>query len=159
PDEEKADAYVALVDLLQDEDPFVVSRAVQVLAKARLAIAVNPLAEVAARHPRLAVEVVRALAHSGAAHLRVGEHLKGFAKTDDPKVRAAAIKGLCEVNPGELEGELEAALADDAPLARIAAAEGLFGLMNNEFVQKKVRQHQVESAMRSSPSMVGRALG
>jgi HEAT repeat protein len=159
PDEEKADAYVALVDLLQDNDPFVVSRAVQVLAKARLAIAINPLAEVAARHPALAVEVVRALADSGAAQLKVAEHLKRFARDSDAKVRASAIKGLCEVNSGELGAELLAALTDAEAPVRIAAAEGLFQLMNAEFIEKQVRQRQVESAMRSAPAVVGQALG
>jgi HEAT repeat protein len=133
PDEDKADAYVALVEALGDEDSFVVSRAVQVLGKARLATAVAPLAEVAARHPALAVEVVQALAHSSAAQLKVAEHLRKFAGHENPGVRAAAVKGLCELNPENLEPELSAALADAAPPVRLAAAEGLFQLMTSEF--------------------------
>jgi HEAT repeat protein len=161
PDEDKADAYVALVELLQDDDPFVVSRAVQVLATARLAIAVNPLAEVAARHPALAVEVVKALAHSGSAQLKVAEHLRRFAKSDDPKVRATAVKGLCEVNPDQLEVELETALADPAAPVRIAAAEGLFQLMTAEYGQQQIQQRQMESVIWSSgpASIVSRGVG
>lgn len=150
PDEIKADAYVALVDLLQDDDLFVVSRAVQVLAKARLAIAVNPLAEVAARHPALAVEVVKALADSDAAQLKVAEHLRRFAKSDDPKVRAAAVHGLCEVNPDQLDTALEAGLLDSAAAVRIAAAQGLLTVLERNFHER--RQRDLEPAAASAES-------
>jgi HEAT repeat protein len=141
-DDEKVDVYVALVELLQDDDPFVVSRAVQVLGKANLATAVNPLAEVAARHPALAVEVVKALTHSGSLQAKVTEHLRRFAGSQDPKVRAAAVKGLCELNVGPLGKELGTALADEIAAVRIAAAEGLIAIMVR---QASVWQSEPES--------------
>jgi HEAT repeat protein len=160
PEEDKADAYVALVELLQDEDPFVVSRAVQVLAKAHLAIAVNPLADVAERHPTLAVEVVKALSHSNSAQLKVAEHLRRFAHSADAKVRAAAVKGLCEINPEQLETELERALADSAVSVRIAAAEGLFRIMTAEFNRKQaLRGMDAESEDTTPVDIASRALG
>ncbi len=133
PDEEKADAYVAMVELLKDQDPFVVSRAVGVLGQANLQAAINPLAEVAARHPQLAVEVVKALSGSRSGVERVGEHLRKFAQHADPQVRAAAIKGLCEVDSGPLDAELTVALTAAESAVRIAAAEGLFELMGTRF--------------------------
>lgn len=157
-DEDKADGYVALVELLKDDDPFVVSRAVQVLAKANLAIAVNPLASVAERHPALAVEVVKALAHSSSAQLRVAEHLRRFAKSGDAKVRAAAITGLCQINPDGVETELQAALADSEEAVRVAAAGGLFEMMNAEFNRRRLEAMEAELASGGSGSLLGRGL-
>jgi HEAT repeat protein len=136
-DEDKADAYVALVDLLNDEDAFVVSRAVKVLAKAHLAVAVNPLADVAARHPELAVEVIDGLAGSSSAQAKVAEHLRRFANSQDSKIRAAAIKGLCQANAEGLEEALRAGLADPVATVRIAAAQGLFQQMESNFLRQK----------------------
>ena len=130
--EGQADIYVALVELLKDEDPFVVSRAVVVLGKANLVTVIDPLAEVAARHPELAVTVVTALAGNPASGTKVEQHLQKFSQSQDPKVRAAAITGLCSVGAGELEMELKKALDDADSAVRIAAAEGVFGILNHE---------------------------
>jgi HEAT repeat protein len=130
--EGQADIYVALVELLKDEDPFVVSRAVIVLGKANLVTAVDPLAEVASRHPELAVTVVTALAGSRASGTKVEQHLQKFSQSQDPKVRAAAITGLCALGASELEKELKKALGDADSAVRIAAAEGVFDILNHE---------------------------
>lgn len=146
PDADKVDAYAALVDVLKDEDPFVVSRAVQVLGKANLATVVNPLAEVAGRHPELAVEVVKALSASSSLKQKVAEHLERFAAHDDPKVRAAAVKGLTEIAEGPLDVELQKALEDPERVVRIAAAEGLFEAMMNQFSQERAEELALERA-------------
>jgi HEAT repeat protein len=130
--EGRADMYVALIELLKDEDAFVVSRAVTVLGKAQLVTAVDPLAEVAIRHPQLAVTVVTALAENKANSERVEKHLRAFSQSTDAQVRGAAITGLCELNAAELEVELKKALEDPDSSVRIAAAEGVFALLNVE---------------------------
>src|SRR5262249_39297733 len=60
-EEIKAEICAALIRLLDDPDGFVVSRAIPGLKTADLAVAVDPLAAVAARLPELAAEVVRSL--------------------------------------------------------------------------------------------------
>src|SRR5438045_3753037 len=57
------DIYMATVELLKDQDGFVVSRAVETLAQADLVAAVDPLVAAAEAHPEMAVEVVKALGY------------------------------------------------------------------------------------------------
>lgn len=125
PDEDKADAYVALVELLEDEDAFVVSRAVEALGQADLITAVDPLAKVALRHPDLAAKVIEALTtRSGLT--KAQEHLRNFCRHENPKLRAPAIAGLCRIDAQDVDAELRAALADQEPAVRISAASALF---------------------------------
>ncbi|HLJ12720.1 MAG TPA: HEAT repeat domain-containing protein [Planctomycetaceae bacterium] len=137
---EKADVYVAMIELLKDPDGFVVSRAVNVLSQADLAAAVDPLADAVARHPELAVEIVKALAHGQKKRLRAGVHLREFAAHADPKIRAAAIAGLCSLNSESLKDELRKALNDEAREVRIAAANAFFGLL-------EARRHSEDAAI------------
>jgi HEAT repeat protein len=126
PDEDKADAYVALVELLQDDDAFVVSRAVEVLGQADLITAVDPLAEVALRHPDLAAKVIEALTTNSSGQTKAEEHLRKFCRHENPKLRAPAIAGLCQIDAADVDAELRAALADSEPAVRISAARALF---------------------------------
>lgn len=129
--DDRADMYVALVELLKDPDPFVVSRAVTVLGKADLVTTVDPLAETATRHPALAVEVVNALSSNRANSDRVEKHLKQFSQSADPFVRAAAITGTYKIGGENLETALIAALQDTESVVRAAAAESFFSLLNS----------------------------
>lgn len=126
PDEDKADAYVALVELLEDEDAFVVSRAVEVLGQADLITAVDPLAEVALRHPDLAAKVIEALTTTRSGLTKAEEHLRNFCRHENPKLRAPAIAGLCQIDAADVDAELRVALADPEPAVRISAASALF---------------------------------
>jgi HEAT repeat protein len=125
-DEDKADAYVALIELLKDEDPFVVSRAVEVFGKANLITAVDPLAEVALRHPDLAAKVVESLTTTSSGQTKALAHLRQFCKHENPKLRAPAIAGLCQLDADGVDAELRAALADSEAAVRISAARALF---------------------------------
>lgn len=126
PDEDKADAYVALVELLEDQDAFVVSRAVEALGQADLITAVDPLAKVAQRHPDLAAKVIEALTTTRSGLTKAEEHLRSFCRHENPKVRAPAIAGLCQINAQDVDAELRAALADQESAVRISAASALF---------------------------------
>ena len=57
----KVSAYVALLDLLTDADAFVIAKAVEGLAGADMAVAVEPLARAAETHPELADNILKIL--------------------------------------------------------------------------------------------------
>ncbi len=138
---DKADAYVALVELLEDEDSFVVSRAVGALAEADLVTAVEPLVATAGRHPDLADEVVSALSRGTNQQAKALPHLRAFCQHELPVVRAAAIGGLCRVVPSGAQVELAATLSDADPRVRIAAADAVFSLMTTETDQHLAQSH------------------
>jgi HEAT repeat protein len=123
-----AEIYLSMVDLLKDEDGFVVSRAVQMLAEADFVAAVDPLVAAAEAHPELAVEVVKALAFGSQQRARADKHLRRFADHADPRLRAASIVGLARPGPG-LADDMRKALTDDNAEVRIAAANAFFGVL------------------------------
>jgi HEAT repeat protein len=125
----QVDAYIALLDLLDDEDGFVVAKAVEGLADADMALAVEPLVKVATKHPELAANVLTMLA--GKSHMRQKAipHLQKFCKHEKPQVRAAAIAALCTAT-SDVGDEVLAALGDKESDVRIAAASSLFQLMD-----------------------------
>jgi HEAT repeat protein len=128
-EEAKADVCAALIRLLADPDGFVVSRAITGLKSADLAVAVDPLAAAALKHPELAAEVVGALARGGNMRQKAVAHLRKFCKHDLAEVRAAAVGGLCQAVPDEAQDELRAALRDKSSDVRQAATAGLFQLL------------------------------
>ncbi|HUE72544.1 MAG TPA: HEAT repeat domain-containing protein [Pirellulaceae bacterium] len=154
PDEDKADAYVALVELLEDEDAFVVSRAVEALGQADLITAVDPLAKVALRHPDLAAKVIEALTTTRSGLTKAEEHLRNFCRHENPKLRAPAIAGLCRINAQDVDAELRAALADQEPEVRISAASALF-----QICQQTARSSETDiasfEAIESTPESSG----
>ncbi|QDT41962.1 HEAT repeat protein [Gimesia alba] len=127
-----ADIFMALIKLLDDEDSFVVSRAVDALAEADLVVAVEPLAKVAARHPELATSVIKALSHGEKQRVKSIPYLREFCRHKEAEVRAAAITGLCELTPKEVKEELRELLADPESSVRTAAANALFEILRFE---------------------------
>ena len=91
-----ADAYVALIGLLDDGDAFVVSRVVQGLAAVESDMAVEPLVRAAGKHPDLMPKIVELLARSEKVRRKALPHLRSFARHKDPGARAAALRGLVE---------------------------------------------------------------
>jgi HEAT repeat protein len=126
----QADAYVALLDLLDDEDGFVVAKAVEGLSEADMSVAVEPLVKVATKHPDLAANVLKLLAEKGNMRKKAIPHLRKFCKHELPTVRAAAIAALCAATSGDAEDELSATLADQESEVRIAAAAAFFKAMD-----------------------------
>lgn len=131
PDELQVDAYIALLDLLEDPDAFVVSRAVTGLAGANLAVAVEPLALAAGRHPDLAAEIIKILARGREMRETAVPHLRRFAQDENAIIRAAAIRGLVSAAPKAMQQELLAALDDQDARVRVAGAEAIFQLLED----------------------------
>lgn len=121
----KASLYTRLIKLLDDEDGFVVARAVAALHDAKLAAALDPMARAAERHPEIAAEVVETMTREEPLATQSLRHLRVMHTHADPVVRAAAIGGICAVAPKTCGKELDAALRDPEPRVRSAAAMGM----------------------------------
>ena len=127
----QADAYVALLELLDDPDAFVVSRAVEGLAGVDMAVAVEPLVEAAKRHPELAAGIVAILARGDNMRAKALGHLRRFSEDASPAIRAAAIEGLCQAAPQAVDKELARALKDPDSTVRTAAASAMFDVLES----------------------------
>ena len=126
----QVDAYVALLDLLDDADAFVVAKAVEGLSRADMAVAVEPLVKAADKHPDLAANVLGMLASGKNMRAKALPHLRKFCKHEQSRVRAAAVAALCRAFD-DVEAEMLAALDDKESEVRIAAAATLFRLLED----------------------------
>ena len=120
------EAYGALVPLLKDPDAFVVSRALQALTEADLAVLVDPMLDVVKVHPEMTVAVIHAFDEGTNWALSVVPRLLEFCKNRDPAVRAAAIEGLGRRNAVGIDDAIEPLLNDGDQAVRIAALHAFF---------------------------------
>ncbi len=127
-----ADAYADIIEALSDADGFVVSRAVLALKAADLAIAAQPLAKTAVQHPELAKSVAESLTTGNKIRVVATPMLRMWLKHDDAALRAAALKALGNISELDGEGELIPALSDASEPVRIAAAEQLWQLCEQQ---------------------------
>jgi HEAT repeat protein len=134
----QADVYAAMIKLLDDPDAFVVSRAVLALQQADTPLAVEPMAQAAAKHPELTAEIIKAMTQGNNTKRLAEKHLRQFCSHADPMVRAEAIAGLCTIS-GEVEKEMTALLSDSESWVRGRAAAALFDLMQSWRPQGQTR--------------------
>ncbi|MEN6451702.1 MAG: HEAT repeat domain-containing protein [Thermoguttaceae bacterium] len=134
-----ADVYVALLDLLDDPEPFVVAKAVEGLSGADMAVAVEPLAKAAVKHPDLAPTILAMLARGGAMRPKAMPHLQKFVRHQDPKIRAAAIVAICSVSFDQAEDAMLAGLGDKDSGVRLESAVAAIKAMDS------IRESAVES--------------
>ena len=145
----QAEAYAALLELLEDREDFVVSQALDGLTRVDMELAVEPLVRAASQHPDLAPKVVQLLAQGQKMRVRAVPHLRAFRKHADPSIRAAALRGLCEALPAEMEEQVTAGLQDPAGKVRIAAATILVEKFNNDASQSRQKIAQEASGNRT----------
>jgi HEAT repeat protein len=131
PDPARAEAYAALLQRLNDNDGFVVARAVQGLEDVDLEIAVDPLVKAALRYPQLAPKILTMFAHGQVMRKKALPHLKEFVKHGDPNVRAAAVAGLSNALKSDAGQWLLEGLKDTADPVRRAAAKSLFSVLED----------------------------
>ncbi|MDA1054309.1 MAG: HEAT repeat domain-containing protein [Planctomycetota bacterium] len=125
------ESYDALLKLLADQDAFVVSRALEGLSDLNAKRAVEPLVHAAAAHPTLASQIVDLLAGGSEMREAAVPHLRAFFASDDPAVRAAAIRGLCKTDPRNVKDDLLAAVRDEHTLVRTSAATSLLEMIDD----------------------------
>ncbi len=126
-----ADAYVALIELLDDEDGFVVSRAVAGLESVDLPIAVEPLVRAVHRHPEFAAEALSVLGSSPALKTKAIPYIREFCTHENPQVRASALSALAEASPDRVKDELLQAIRDESKKVRVTAASVLLEFLAN----------------------------
>ena len=127
-----ADAYVALIELLDDEDGFVVSRAVAGLESVNLPIAVEPLVKAVRKHPEFAAEALSLLGSNRALKTKAIPYIREFCTHENPQVRASALSALAEAAPDRVKDELLQGIRDESKKVRVAAASVLL-----EFLAKR----------------------
>lgn len=134
---QKADAYAALVERLDDPDTFVVSRALEGLKSADLPAAVKPMIAAMKRAPDLTPAVVGVLAGNGNFMATAEKTIREMTKHESPDVRAKAIEGLCKADGVKCDAEILAALGDSASVVRTAAAEGVWHRAREEIDRRE----------------------
>ncbi|MFI5378461.1 MAG: HEAT repeat domain-containing protein [Tepidisphaerales bacterium] len=118
----QANHYAAMIRLLDDPDAFVVSRAAMSLQGADTPLRIEPLLKAAEKHPQLAREIVKSISGRDARSGTTIAQLRKMLASPSPLVRAAAIGGLAELEPG---AEFKSVLQDPDASVRVAAARGL----------------------------------
>jgi HEAT repeat protein/thioredoxin-related protein len=143
----QADAYMALIDLLDDKDGFVVAKAVEGLAHADMLPAVKPLIKAAEKHPQLAPDIFNMLISNGNMSQTAMPYIREFCKHSEASVRAAAVGALCQSSAPEAENEILSALADKESNVRMAAASGMFHILERQraIAWQQMRQGHVSA--------------
>lgn len=127
-DQIQVDVYVALVERLEDEDSFVVSKAMEGLKRMDMPAAVEPLVKSIERYPDLAPHVIEIINSGQTMREKAAPLLRELVKNEDPRVRAAILGGLSDLE----ESVVIAALEDPDSRGRIAAAEALFSRLDSQ---------------------------
>ncbi|HJT34812.1 MAG TPA: HEAT repeat domain-containing protein [Pirellulales bacterium] len=128
----KADVYVALIDALDDEDGFVVSRSMLGLRHADVPAMIDPLAAAAEKRPELAKAAAEAMTSGQHARGKAIDRLWDWTRHANEDLRAAGLIGLCQANVADLGEAFDKALADSSAKVRIAAAEQVFRMLENQ---------------------------
>lgn len=144
-------AYDSLLKRLDDDDGFVISRAMAALEHADQSRILKPISEVAEKHPELATEVVKWLSQGGEFNETKIPLLRKYCQHQEPQVRAAAIRGLCQIAPGECEEELRTLLQDETSQVRTAAAMALYMVLDRQRIGISVVDPFGESGSFAAP--------
>jgi len=129
--EHRADVYVALIRLLDDEDGFVVSRAVKTLGSVDLVAAVEPLVRAAVRHPEIAAEAFKPL-QRGKLRDKAVTPLRELCQHENAQLRAAAVAAVSTLGAAGLEDVVAGALSDTDRGVRLAGARAFLELLAKE---------------------------
>lgn len=150
------DVYAAVVELLEDEDGFVVSRAVLALKECDMAAAVAPLAKTAERRPELAAAVAEALSNGESIRGGAGEVFRSWLHHSHENLRAVAITRLRALSQLHGEKELLPALSDPHQNVRIAATRALLEELGELRTSAQYREWDTEpDGEAPSPPSVG----
>jgi HEAT repeat protein/thioredoxin-like negative regulator of GroEL len=125
PPAQQADFYMRMLDLLDDPDGFVASRALSALEGASGLPSVAKIAATADKHPELAALAVKVIANNAASDRKAGDYLRNFFTHKDAAVRAAAIENLSETLKEGAAAMLHTALADTDQRVRTTASKAL----------------------------------
>lgn len=140
-----AEVYTELIELLKDEDGFVVSHAVHGLESADLLLAVEPLVKMIKAHPELARDAIGVLTQGQNTRMKSVPHLQKFFKDPDARIRAASIDGLYAALGRDAGSDLNTGLSDHSPLVRTAAAKALFQLLTAHYLPRAASDGEADA--------------
>ena len=142
----KADVYIALIDALDDEDGFVVSRAMLGLKHADVPAMIEPLAAAAEKRPELAKTAVEAMLGGQNARGKALARLARWSKHAEADLRAAAVIGLSQAAESDPMDVFRTGLADESAKVRIVAAQTLFKHFENKrpYYEEMIGQDAVD---------------
>ena len=146
----QVDVYVALIELLEDSDNFVVSKAVESMANIDMPAAVEPLIKVIPQHPDLASSVVKILVNGDNMQAKAIPLLRNLRKHEDPRVRAAVLHGVTSPD----EEEIREGIMDTDSRVRIAAANALFLQLESLRTSARQGNNRGGMGMASGPNLV-----
>jgi len=129
----------AVLILVEDEDGFVVSRAIEALQEAEHA-PVKLLAGAVEQFPQLASVAIGAILENSEERPQVIDRLRGFAEHENAVVRAAALAGLHRAGDAQLNERVLAGLKDSEARVRLQAAEILLAVMATQRPQDDLYQ-------------------
>lgn len=127
PEALSAEVYPAVLARLEDDEPFVVSRALAALEGKGMKSAMKPIFATIERKPEMAPQLLSMLDKDRETLAAALPSLKPLATHANPKVRAAAITSIAKANDPESQKLLGAALADPDAAVREAGLSAIVG--------------------------------
>lgn len=125
PEELASEAYAAVLARLEDDEPFVVSRALATLEGRGMKAALKAIFATIERKPEMAPQLLSMLDKDRETLTTALPTLKTFATHANPKVRAAAIRLLGKVSDGDAGKLLQASVADPDQAVREAGLDAI----------------------------------
>jgi len=119
------DVYKALSKLLDDEDGFVVSRAMKGVQSGDTA-PIDALVGIVDRHPQLASDAIEMMTGSSNSLSEAVPHLRRLTEHEEGSVRSAALAGLSDASVADMQKEVLAGLNDENSQVRQTAARIVF---------------------------------
>ncbi len=121
----KADAYVALIEHIEDPDAFVVSRAVSALEGVDMEMAVEPLVKAIAEHPELGPQIIEMLVENDDLHEKALPYLQRFRTHEVAAIRAVTIPALVRLAPAAVDVILTDGIEDPDSAVRRATMQAV----------------------------------
>lgn len=157
-----ADIYAGLIRLLDDDEPFVASRAVEAFSRQISDVAMDKMFALVEKHPVLAPQVIQKLSSGNENQAKIAAKFQELAKSPNSSIRAAAVRGLFRTSPERLNQWGLPALQDEDSAVRQAAAAAIFSNLEQkraEMAQKQERLGESSGVSGRSASGLSAALG
>lgn len=145
----KADIYAGLIRLLDDDEAFVASRAVEAFSRQISDVAMEKMFAAVEKHPVLAPQIIEKLASASENSPVVAEKFRELAKAENVAVRAAAVRGLLRTSLGSMDEWGLPALQDEDSSVRQAAAVAIFASLEkkrSEVLEQRNNQLELSSS-------------
>lgn len=139
-----------LIGLLEDEDYYIVSKAIHGLDVLPTSKAFEHLIAVAQSKPQLTVQTLKILTQSYQYRIEVAPHLRRFLSNEESEIRATAIAKLVELEQAAAADVAKEALNDAEAQVAQAAIDAVFNSALESIKQRKNRHFNADQASSTS---------